>query len=363
MGLNNPPQWPKDAKSAHPFEGGETSIHKRIKHLVTTGNMSTYKDTRNGTLGEDFSTKLSAWLALGCVTARQVHQYLLDFEDGRTELGKGVQGYGKGENKGTTAVRFELLWRDYFRLTTRKFGPRLFRIGGYKADASTSWHYSQKDLETQKHVTRFLEGTTGNGFIDASMHELFLTGYTSNRLRQNVASFLAKHMGVDWRIGAEWYECMLVDYDLSSNWGNWQYNAGVGNDPREARMFNPVKQGFDYDPQGEYVKMWVEELRGLDDPAVIFQPWKLDESMKREKGLLGKEWVEHPLKRIEYHVGRNSGRGGRGGGKGGKAGGSRGGGGGGGGGGKRGGFNGKGRGEKSRGQARKGMVDKGGIVE
>ena len=204
--------------------------------------MTAYKDTRNGTLGEDFSTKLSAWLALGCVTARQTHQYLLNFEDGKTELGKGVQGYGKGESKGTAAVRFELLWRDYFRLATRKFGPRLFRIGGFKDDASYSWKSPQTDKAVQTQVSRFLEGTTGTGFIDASMRELFLTGYTSNRLRQNVASFLAKHLGIDWRIGAEWYECMLTDYDLSSNWGNWQYTAGVGNDPREARVFNPVKQ-------------------------------------------------------------------------------------------------------------------------
>lgn len=193
-------------------------------------------------LGADFSTKLSAWLALGCVTARQVHHYLLDFEEGRSQLGKDVEGYGKGENKGTAAIRFELLWRDYFHLATRKFGPRLFRIGGFKDDYSFAWQYPEKDPEVQHHVDRFLAGKTGTGLIDASMRELFHTGYTSNRLRQNVASFLAKHLGIDWRIGAEWYESLLCDYDVSSNWGNWQYLAGVGNDPREARVFNPVKQ-------------------------------------------------------------------------------------------------------------------------
>ncbi|MDI1492601.1 MAG: hypothetical protein OHK93_004382 [Ramalina farinacea] len=359
MGLKNVPQMPKDAVSAHSFHGGETTAHERVRHLICSGHMTTYKDTRNGTIGPDFSSKFSGWLALGCITARNIHQYMVEFEDGKTDLGKGVHGYAKGENKGTAGVRFELLWRDYFRLATRKFGPRLFRIGGFKNDTSSSWGYPQKNADLQAKVGRWLEGRTGNGFIDASMRELFLTGYTSNRLRQNVASFLAKHMGIDWRIGAEWYECMLVDYDLSSNWGNWQYNAGVGNDPREARMFNPVKQGFDYDPQGEYVKMWVSELRGLDDPQVLFQPWKLPDEMKREHGLAGVDWVENPLKRIEYHTSRNSGRGGRGGGKGGKAGGSRGGGGKGGGGG---GFNGRGRGPKSKGQARKGMVDKGGVV-
>lgn len=244
LGLANPPKMPSSAESAHPFIGGETNGHDRIKHLVTSGSMTTYHETRNGTLGLDFSTKLSAWLALGCVSARQIHQYLLDFEEARSDLGKGVQGYGQGENRGTAAVRFELLWRDYFRLATRKFGSRLFHIGGFKTDTSYPWKHPQGDEEVQHKVSRFLEGTTGTGFIDASMRELFLTGYTSNRLRQNVASFLAKHLGIDWRIGAEWYESMLCDYDLSSNWGNWQYNAGVGNDPREARVFNPVKQVY-----------------------------------------------------------------------------------------------------------------------
>ncbi|KAG8528712.1 uncharacterized protein KY384_006399 [Bacidia gigantensis] len=219
LGLENPPKLLSKAHNAHPFQGGENAVHERVSHLITTGSMTTYKDTRNGMIGANFSTKLSAWLALGCITARQVHWYLVDFEEGKTELGKGVHGYGKGENKGTAAVRFELLWRDYFRLATRKFGPRLFRIGGFKDDRSIPWQYPQKNPDAQWRVARFLEGRTGNGFIDASMRELFLTGYTSNRLRQNVASFLAKHMGVDWRIGAEWYESLLVDYDLSSNWG------------------------------------------------------------------------------------------------------------------------------------------------
>ena len=348
LGLSNPPKWAAKAISAHPFQGGETAGHERIRYLVTSGSMTTYKDTRNGILGPDFSTKLSSFLALGCISARQINRYLLNFEDGKTDLGKGSHGYGKGENKGTASVRFELLWRDYFRLTTRKFGPKLFRISGFKNDTSTSWEYPQKNTEIQRRVTRFLEGTTGTGFIDASMRELFLTGYTSNRLRQNVASFFAKHLGIDWRIGAEWYECCLVDYDLSSNWGNWQYNAGVGNDPREARVFNPVKQAYDYGG-GEYVKTWMMELRSVHDPEILFQPWKISPSLKAELKLAGQDIVEQPLIRIEHHVSRHANRGaGRGGGKGGRAGGSRGG----------AGFHGRGRGEKSRGQHRKGILDR-----
>ncbi|KAG4432372.1 hypothetical protein IFR05_012140 [Cadophora sp. M221] len=160
------------------------------------------------------------------------------------------------------------------------------------------------------------------GLIDASLREMYHTGYTSNRARQNVASFLAKHLKIDWRIGAEWYECMLVDYDLSSNWGNWQYLAGVGNDPRgEARIFNPVKQAFDYDPNGDYVKAWVPELRKLSEPAEIFQAWTVREDRREGLGLGGLEWVKDPLLKINFtinrrgrHAGRPRGdRGGRGG--------------------------------------------------
>lgn len=316
FGLKNPPKFPSDVTSAHPFHGGETTGHDRIKHLIASGAATAYKDTRNGLLGEDFSTKLSAWLALGSITARQVHSYLLDFENARTDLGKHTHGYGKGENKGTAAIRFELLWRDYMRLCTRKFGPRLFRVEGFRNDQSAKWKYLDKDPAVQDAVRRFCEGRTGTGLIDASQRELFLTGYTSNRVRQNVASFLAKYLGIDWRIGAEWYESLLIDYDLSNNWGNWQYVAGVGNDPRgEARVFNPVKQAYDYDPKGEYVKAWCEELRGLDELREVFRPWKVPVEEMRRLGL-GGEGVDRPLKRIEFRGGRGRGghRGSRGGG-------------------------------------------------
>ena len=318
--LRTPPEYPDGAESAHPFRGGSSSGHRRIQSLLATGSMTKYKETRNGLLGTDYSTKLSAWLALGCITARQVHSRLLEFEDGRNEQFKGVQGYGKGENSGTAAVRFELLWRDYMRLCTRKFGPRLFKLEGFRNDESYPWKTPTKSRpEVSETLERFLDGRTGISLIDASQRELYHTGYTSNRTRQNVASFLAKHLGLNWKLGAEWYECMLVDYDVSSNWGNWQYVAGVGNDPRgEARVFNPVKQAVDYDPNGDYCKAWIPELRGLEDPQMIFQPWKTGDQQRDALGLHGLDWVEKPLKRIDFKVGSGK----RGGGGGGRYGGS-----------------------------------------
>ncbi|KAH8684870.1 DNA photolyase, FAD-binding/Cryptochrome [Tricladium varicosporioides] len=318
--INNPPSHPDNVESAHPFKGGESNALARLDHLISSGCMTTYKDTRNGLLGTEFSTKLSAYLVLGCITSRQIHSALLGFEDG-TDGGKyeGVQGYGKGENGGTKSIRFELLWRDYMRLCARKFGPKLFRLSGFREEKDDGWNSPDRPridekVPTREMIERFLNGTTGMGLIDASQRELFHTGYTSNRARQNSASFFAKHLYIDWRIGAEWYECMLVDYDVASNWGNWQYLAGVGNDPRgEARIFNPVKQAFDYDPNAEYVKAWVPELRGLTDSGEVFQACTIrDEQKKQQLGLAGLRWVERPLKRIEFTIGRRGRHQGRG---------------------------------------------------
>lgn len=329
LGLSNAPAWPAGTKSAHPFDGGSKAAHTRLEHLISSGGMSAYKDTRNGLVGIDFSTKLSAWLALGCMTARQVHWKLVDFEDGKTELGRDIPGYGEGENKGTVAVRFELLWRDYMRLSARKVGPRLFHAQGFRDDKVTDWRYmntpmdkssekpgrpgSKMDDAVTETVLRFVTGRTGTGLVDASQRELFLTGYTSNRARQNVASYLTKHLGVDWRIGAEWYECNLVDYDVSNNWGNWCYVSGTGGDPRD-RTFNPIKQALDYDPQGEYVRAWVAELRDVqvdsedkENLMGLYQAWRLPSEEKRRLGIEDVDWVRKPLIRIDFSLHRRGG--------------------------------------------------------
>lgn len=285
--------------------------------------MYSYKETRNGLVGTAYSTKLSAYLAQGCITARQVHHELVRYEDGVEPEYENVKGFKEGENEGTTAVRFELLWRDYMRLCTKKFRHRLFRIEGFRDhdydDSSDSaakrpkWKTSNKEdaLPDQKPspeevagiVDRFYRGTTGMGLIDASQRELLHTGYTSNRARQNVASFLTKHLGIDWRFGAEWYEMLLIDYDVSSNWANWQYVAGVGNDPRgEARIFNPVKQAFDYDKEGTYVKIWVSEVKSLEKLENVFQVSTTSANDLEKAGLTDNVMVTDPVKRIEFHV-------------------------------------------------------------
>ena len=100
------------------------------------------------------------------------------------------------------------------------------------------------------------------------MRELAATGYMSNRGRQIVASHLTKGMGIDRRWGAYWFENHLIDYDPCVNWGNWQYVAGVGTDPRD-RQFNVRRQAKTYDPRALFVRRWCPELSGLDDASLI----------------------------------------------------------------------------------------------
>ena len=135
---------PDGAVSAHPFTGGEDKAQERLHNLVKSGYANTYKATRNGLMGTEFSTKLSAYLAQGCITARQVHEVLVALEDGTSDEFAETDGYGQGENEGTKAIRFELLWRDYMRLCTRKFKSRLFYRSGFRDDHSSKW----KSLES-----------------------------------------------------------------------------------------------------------------------------------------------------------------------------------------------------------------------
>lgn len=310
--------FPKTAVSAHPFKGGESAGQARLHSFILSGGIKNYAASRNGLVGTEFSTKLSAYLAQGCITSRQIHHSLLAYEDGTDKIFESADGFGAGENEGTKATRFELLWRDYMRLCHRKFKHRLFRLEGFKGDEGYAdeakkpkWKTAAKDRasanqtpkpeDIAKILDRFNAGITGMGLIDASQRELLHTGYTSNRARQNVASFLSKHLEIDWRYGAEWYEMLLIDYDVASNWGNWQYVAGVGNDPRsEIRIFNPVRQAIDYDKGGFYIRSWVPEVGKLKELVNVAQAWTAPQEELVATGLKDNVMVTDPVKRIIY---------------------------------------------------------------
>ena len=230
-------EFETNPKTAFPFLGGENQAAKRIQdYFWNTRSLATYKETRNGLIGTDYSSKLSAWLANGSVSARTVYWNVKQFEQ---EVVK---------NDDTYWLLFELMWRDYFKFISLKHGNKIFKTDGIRAK-QYSWKSDPKVFDSWKN------GTTPEPFVNANMKELFQTGWMSNRGRQNVASYWAKQCEQDWRIGAAWFESWLIDYDVHSNYGNWNYASGIGNDPRD-RMFNIQRQASIYDPDGHYQKLW-----------------------------------------------------------------------------------------------------------
>lgn len=234
-----------DPRAVLPFTGGEPAALARLhEYLWESDCLRRYKETRNGLLGANYSSKFSPWLALGCLSPRQVHSAVQDYEAERVQ------------NESTYWLIFELLWRDYFRFVCARYGDRVFYPSGIR-NLPVAWKQDWPRFEA------WCQGETGYPFVDANMRELAATGFMSNRGRQNVTSFLTKNLGIDWRMGAEWFESLLIDYDVCSNWGNWNYTAGVGNDARGFRYFNIPKQAKDYDPDGHYVKHWIPALANL----------------------------------------------------------------------------------------------------
>jgi deoxyribodipyrimidine photo-lyase len=194
----------------------------------------------------------------------------------------------RGASDETYWLVFELLWRDYFRFVAAAHGDALFRPGGLQG-LPIPWR-PLTDLRARRDYERWRGGRTGFPLVDAAMRELAATGWMSNRGRQNVVSFLTKNLGVDWRAGAEWFESQLLDYDVASNWGNWTYGAGVGNDARGFRFFNLHKQAAEYDPAGAYVRHWLPELAGLPG-AGIHVPERCDPATLAAAGVtLGRDY-------------------------------------------------------------------------
>ena len=226
--------------SAFPFKGGETSARARLEnYFFETKKLGVYKKTRNGLIGTDYSSKFSAWLANGCISARSIFWHVKRFEKEHFK------------NESTYWLIFELIWRDYFKYISLKHQNDIFKIGGILHK-----DYNWKDDEHL--INKWINGETTSAFVNANMIELKKTGWMSNRGRQNVASFFAKDLHLDWRIGASYFEALLIDYDVHSNYGNWMYVAGVGNDPRD-RKFNVDLQAQRYDAQHKFRNLWLQQ--------------------------------------------------------------------------------------------------------
>jgi len=290
----------KDKRTVFPFPGGETAALDRLhEYLWGSHAVATYKETRNGFLGNNYSTKFSPWLATGSLSPRKIFWDVKNYE--RTEVA----------NNSTYWVIFELIWRDYFKFVCSYYGDRVFYLSGIMDKRDIVWSQDMNKFKAWK------EGRTGVPFIDANMREMNETGWMSNRGRQNVASFLVKDLCLDWRLGAEWFESQLLDHDVCSNYGNWNYAAGIGNDPRENRKFNIVKQGLDYDGDGDYVRVWVPELAEVKG-GKVHHPWTMSGAELAKAGVemgvtypaaihVAPEWSRHTNKKAPPKPGNQRG--------------------------------------------------------
>jgi deoxyribodipyrimidine photo-lyase len=234
-----PPAPAQPLFTLHPSTepAGEQAAQAHVKHYFNSPAPWSYKLTRNGLMGPDFSSRWSLWLATGALSARWVYAQLKSAEA------------VKGANDSTYWLWFELLWRDYFRLLHLQHGRQLYLHNGLSSLPYPTHNASAFEAWTQ--------GRTPHPFVNAGMRELAATGWLSNRMRQVVASYLVHDLYCDWRAGAAWFESQLLDYDPYSNQGNWLYIAGRGTDPRQGRRFNPDLQARQYDPQGTYQQHWL----------------------------------------------------------------------------------------------------------
>ena len=226
-----------DPRAGYTCHAGRAHGLGRIRRWFwETDCIAQYKETRDGLVGADFASRLSPWLALGTLSPREVAAEIRRYEQERVA------------NESTYWLFFELLWRDYFHFWVRRWQGHAFKASGVLGRTPCG----TQDTEA---FAAWCAGSTGEPFVDAGMRELKATGQLSNRARQNVASWLARSAGVDWRWGAAWFESHLIDFDVGPNWGNWQYVAGVGNDPRN-RTFDVRAQAERYDPDGAYRALW-----------------------------------------------------------------------------------------------------------
>lgn len=241
------------------FPAGEDEALRRLDQF-TLGDgapIGRYAEDRDRP-GLDGTSALSPYLRFGMLSPRLA------------AVRAGEVGAGMGESSGATTWLDELIWREFY-LDVLNHHPEVLSQEYDQRLAGIAWRNDPTE------VRAWQTGTTGIPFVDAAMRQLDATGWMHNRARMVVASFLVKNLLCDWRIGEQWFMDQLVDGDPAANNGGWQWTAGVGLDAAPYfRVFNPVRQGERFDPDGAYVRRWIPELRGLPD-AVVHEPWRATE--------------------------------------------------------------------------------------
>ncbi|NLC10065.1 MAG: DASH family cryptochrome [Gammaproteobacteria bacterium] len=249
-------KYAKPSTASSPFKGGEHHAMAHVQEYFSSAAASSYKLTRNQLDGWDSSTKFSPFLALGNLSPRYLWQQLKAYEAQH------------GANDSTYWIGFELLWREYFQWAALQQQARLFSFQGQAKHKPKTSYYSAR-------FKKWCNGETPYPLVNACMKELNATGFMSNRGRQIVASCLVNELAVDWRYGAAYFQQQLLDYDVACNWGNWQYVAGVGKDPRGGRHFNLDKQTQEYDPERRYIKHWQCDTKPQPLDVVDYVDWPI----------------------------------------------------------------------------------------
>jgi deoxyribodipyrimidine photo-lyase len=247
------PDWAGGLRAA--WTPGEPTAHSHLKRFLAT-TLSQYSTDRDrpDRLG---TSRLSPYLAFGNISVRQI------WHTAHTTVEKHP---APGKQRQLAKFLAELGWRE-FNYQILYHHPDLAERNFQSRFDPLRWRTDRRGLEAWQ------RGRTGYPIVDAGMRELWTTGWMHNRVRMVVASFLIKHLLIDWRTGEKWFWDTLVDADAANNAGNWQWVAGSGADAAPYfRIFNPILQGEKFDPQGDYVRRWVPELARLPS-KVIHKPW------------------------------------------------------------------------------------------
>lgn len=240
------------------YDEAKSRLSNFIQHRICK-----YKETRDYFYLKDGTSAISPYLALGIISARECFIQALAANDGKSSTG----------NIGISAWISELIWREFFRYILHHF-PHVSRGKTFKTNGNVvNWRYPKSDSKAMEDYMRWCNGFTGYPIVDAAMRYLNANGWLHNRLRMVAASFLLFDLLIDWKMGEKYFMKKLIDGDFASNNGAWQYSAGVGTDPQNIRIFNPKLQCEKFDPQGEFIRTWVPELKNLPAP-LIFEPWK-----------------------------------------------------------------------------------------
>lgn len=251
--LPKQPNWA--ANFSNYWQPGEQGAHDRLNQFLA--NDLTHYASERDFPAKQVTSHLSPHLHFGEIGPRQIWHAIQNFSHEH-----------QGQQTNVQKFLSELGWREFSYYLLYHF-PELPEKNFQSKFDQFSWDVNQKFLRAWQ------QGKTGYPLVDAGMRELWQTGYMHNRVRMIVASFLVKHLLIDWRKGADWFLDTLVDADLANNSAGWQWVAGSGADAAPYfRVFNPVLQSKKFDPQGEYIKRWIPELKNLSAKE-IHEPWKL----------------------------------------------------------------------------------------